>query len=184
MQKRLKEKQEAYDAQWDNGKGSHHPDYDPTIPAGIKVRQRKLSQCSLAYADMLDDAGAATTANKSPPHPLQAQADRATEELYNAIVKNDLAAVYDKIAEGADVNFVFGAAYSCPEGYTPLMVACHRYTGYGSLGIEAQSSLQGCGGAPLAAVAAATSLGPTYLPACMHMQGPPGVCQGPAACWC
>jgi hypothetical protein len=54
------------------------------------------------------------------------QADRATEELYNAIVRNDLSAVYDKISEGADVNFVFGAAYSCPEGYTPLMVACHR----------------------------------------------------------
>lgn len=29
MAKRLKQKQEAYDAQWDNGKGSHHPDYDP-----------------------------------------------------------------------------------------------------------------------------------------------------------
>lgn len=54
------------------------------------------------------------------------QADRATEELYNAIVRNDLAAVYSKIEEGADVNFVFGAAYSCQEGYTPLMVACHR----------------------------------------------------------
>lgn len=27
---------------------------------------------------------------------------------------------------GADVNFVFGKAYKCPEGYTPLMVACHR----------------------------------------------------------
>lgn len=54
------------------------------------------------------------------------QADRATEELYNAIVKNDLACVYDKIAEGADVNFVFGEAYGSPEGYTPLMVACHR----------------------------------------------------------
>lgn len=54
------------------------------------------------------------------------QADRATEELYNAIVKNDLHTVYEKINDGADVNFVFGAAYSCPEGYTPLMVACHR----------------------------------------------------------
>eukprot|EP00955_Chlamydomonas_euryale_P027698 292322-Chlamydomonas_euryale.AAC.13 len=34
--------------------------------------------------------------------------------------------VYDKIDAGADVNFVFGVAYSCPEGYTPLMVAAHR----------------------------------------------------------
>ncbi|KAI3428739.1 hypothetical protein D9Q98_007562 [Chlorella vulgaris] len=51
---------------------------------------------------------------------------RETEELYNAIVKNDIALVYKKIEEGADVNFVFGRAYRCPEGYTPLMVAAHR----------------------------------------------------------
>ena len=34
--------------------------------------------------------------------------------------------MYKKIEEGADINFVFGHAYKCPEGYTPLMVACHR----------------------------------------------------------
>jgi hypothetical protein len=34
--------------------------------------------------------------------------------------------VYKKIEEGADVNFVFGSAYGCPEGYTPLMAAAHR----------------------------------------------------------
>ena len=34
--------------------------------------------------------------------------------------------IYKKIEEGADVNFVFGAAYGCPEAYTPLMSACHR----------------------------------------------------------
>ena len=34
--------------------------------------------------------------------------------------------MYQKIEEGADVNFVFCSAYSCPEGYTPLMVAAHR----------------------------------------------------------
>ena len=32
----------------------------------------------------------------------------------------------DLAAAGADINFVFGSAYKCPEGYTPLMVACHR----------------------------------------------------------
>ena len=31
-----------------------------------------------------------------------------------------------QIEEGADVNFVFGSAYSCNEGYTPLMAAAHR----------------------------------------------------------
>ena len=34
--------------------------------------------------------------------------------------------MYKKIEEGADVNFVFGLAYGCPEGYTPLMAAAHR----------------------------------------------------------
>lgn len=43
------------------------------------------------------------------------RADRATEELYHAIVRDDLQAVYDKIEEGADVNYVFADAYRCPE---------------------------------------------------------------------
>ena len=42
------------------------------------------------------------------------KANRPTEELYNAIVKNDVRKVYAKIDEGADVNFVFGRAYQCP----------------------------------------------------------------------
>ena len=54
------------------------------------------------------------------------KASRETEELLNAIVKNDVKLVYKKIEEGADINFVFGAAYGCPEGYTPLMTAAHR----------------------------------------------------------
>ena len=29
MKKRQKEVESAYEAQWDGGKGSHHPDYDP-----------------------------------------------------------------------------------------------------------------------------------------------------------
>ena len=42
------------------------------------------------------------------------------------MVKNDVAGVYDALDAGADANFVFGAAYGCPEGYTPLMTAAHR----------------------------------------------------------
>lgn len=91
MKKRQKEVESAYEAQWDGGKGSHHPDYDPEA-AGEDVTK----------------------------------ASRETEELYNAIVKNDIKLVYKKIEEGADVNFVFGRAYRCPDGYTPLMVASHR----------------------------------------------------------
>lgn len=91
MRKRQTEKEEAYEAQWDNGRGSHHPDYDPYVQDGNAVK-----------------------------------ASRETEELYNAIVKNDIKTVYQKISEGADVNFVFGPAYQCRGGYTPLMVASHR----------------------------------------------------------
>jgi hypothetical protein len=43
MQKRLKEKQDAYDAQWDNGNGSHHPDYDPAA-VGPNVVKASCSQ--------------------------------------------------------------------------------------------------------------------------------------------
>ncbi|KAK3268811.1 hypothetical protein CYMTET_22718 [Cymbomonas tetramitiformis] len=91
MTKRQKAIDEAYEAQWDAGKGSHHPDYDPECP--------------------VEDAK---------------KASRETEELLNAIVKNDVTLIYKKIEEGADVNFVFGKAYGCPEGYTPLMSAAHR----------------------------------------------------------
>ena len=61
------------------------------------------------------------------PHPPNVSNQPALpQELYNAIVKNDIKLVYKKIEEGADVNFVFGRAYRCPDGYTPLMVASHR----------------------------------------------------------
>jgi hypothetical protein len=79
MKRRRAEADAAYEAQWSDGKGSHHPDYDPTVPCGEK-------------------------------------ASRMTEELYNAIVKNDIRLVYRKIEEGADINFVFGTPYSCTEG--------------------------------------------------------------------
>lgn len=133
MRKRQNEKDAAYEAQWDSGRGSHHPDYDP-----------------VAFGEGV------------------LKASRQTEELYNAIVKNEIKLVYQKISEGAalrplfptvlsttqwpwslrskqhpwctsrqaverccvlagaDVNFVFGEAYQCSGGYTPLMVASHR----------------------------------------------------------
>ncbi len=79
MKKRQKEADDAYEAMWDGGRGSHHPDYDPdAVGEGV------------------------------------VKASRPTEELYNMIVKNDVRKVYQKIDEGADVNFVFGRAYQCP----------------------------------------------------------------------
>jgi len=91
MMRRQRELEAKYEAQWDAGKGSHHPDYDPAATGDDVVK-----------------------------------ASRETEELLNAIIKNDIKLCYKKIEEGADVNFVFGRAYQCPEGYTPLMSACHR----------------------------------------------------------
>ncbi|KAK9916075.1 hypothetical protein WJX75_008265 [Coccomyxa subellipsoidea] len=91
MKKRQKEADDVYEAQWDSGRGSHHPDYDPYARGDDVVK-----------------------------------ASRETEELYNAIVKNDIKKVYKKIEEGADVNFAFGTAYRSRECYTPLMVAAHR----------------------------------------------------------
>ena len=91
MMKRQRALEAEYEAQWDNGKGSHHPDYDPTVTGDDVVK-----------------------------------ASRETEELLNAIIKNDIKLVYKKIEEGADVNFVFGRAYKCEQGYTPLMCAAHR----------------------------------------------------------
>lgn len=76
MRKRQKELDDSYEAQWNGGLGSHHPDYDPE-----------------AYGDDV------------------VKGSRETEELLNAIIKNDLKKVYKKIEEGADVNFVFGTAY-------------------------------------------------------------------------
>ena len=38
MQKRQQEMQEHYEAQWNEGKGSHHPDYDPKA-AGPDARK-------------------------------------------------------------------------------------------------------------------------------------------------
>lgn len=65
MTKRQKEKDDAYEAQWDSGRGSHHPDFDPYAFGNTVVK-----------------------------------ASRQTEELYNAIVKNDIKLVYQKISEG------------------------------------------------------------------------------------
>lgn len=91
MKKRAAEAAAAYDAAWDGGRGSHHPDFDPdTVSAGAP------------------------------------RATRATEELYNAIVSDDVDAVYAALDAGADPGFEFGAAYRSPEGYTPLMAAAHR----------------------------------------------------------
>ena len=106
MRKRIAEAAASYDACWDGGRGSHHPDYDPA-----SERERKLEQ----------ERGGVDVAS-SPWR----RADRPTEELYAAIVADDLPAVYRKLEEGADPNFEFGLSYRSKEGYSLLMVAAHR----------------------------------------------------------
>lgn len=78
MRKRQKEKDDAYEAEWDDGRGSHHPDYDP-----------------YACGDGV------------------AKASRQTEELYNAIVKNDIKLVYQKIAQGIPCRHLLSPAFGC-----------------------------------------------------------------------
>ena len=95
MRKRRAEAAAAYEACWDGGQGSHHPDFDP----------------------------AALLAGGTKPAP---RASRPTEELYNAIVADDVTAVYAALEAGADAGWEFGKAYRTVEGYTPLMVAAHR----------------------------------------------------------
>ena len=101
MRKRRAEAAAAYEACWDGGKGSHHPDFDPSALL----------------------AGGASSAASSPP---PRRASRATEELYNAIVADDVGAAYAALEAGAEPGFEFGRAYRTAEGYTPLMAAAHR----------------------------------------------------------
>jgi ankyrin repeat protein len=49
-----------------------------------------------------------------------------TEELYLAVVADDVEKTYSLIESGAKIDHVFNHAYSCPEGYTSLMAAAHR----------------------------------------------------------
>ena len=119
MRKRIAEAAAQYDACWDSGRGSHHPDYDPS-----SERERKLEEEENGGVDISSSSSSSSSSSRSSS--LWRRADRPTEELYAAIVADDLPAVYRKLEEGADPNFEFGLSYRSKEGYTPLMVAAHR----------------------------------------------------------
>lgn len=125
MRKRIAEAAAAYDACWDGGRGSHHPDYDPSSE---RERQREREEQEQENSNNSNDNnGLSRKSSPSPSSPsLWKRADRATEELYAAIVADDVPAIYRKLEEGADPNHEFGLAYRSREGYTPLMVAAHR----------------------------------------------------------
>jgi len=105
MRKRIAEAAASYEACWDNGRGSHHPDYSPDSEHEREnEKKRGISSSSSLWK----------------------RADRATEELYAAIVADDVPQIYKKLEEGADPNHEFGLSYKSREGYTLLMVAAHR----------------------------------------------------------
>ena len=58
MRRRQAERQAAYDAQWDDGRGSHHPDFDPTA-AGAKASRCAAAAAARAAAAALLRAAAA-----------------------------------------------------------------------------------------------------------------------------
>ena len=118
MRKRIAEAAAAYDACWDQGKGSHHPDYDPSSERERKLEEEK----GISFSSSSSSSSSRSSCSSSKWR----RADRATEELYAAIVADDLPAVYRKLEEGADPNFEFGRAYRSKEGYSLLMVAAHR----------------------------------------------------------
>lgn len=49
MKKRQAAIDESYEAQWDGGKGSHHPDYDPTADGSdVKKASRETEELLMA----------------------------------------------------------------------------------------------------------------------------------------
>ena len=140
------------DAQWDDGKGSHHPDYDPRADgtnvlkasreteelfnAIVKVRplprplgrpeyrssRRRGKENRRASGTTPRKAPVAASPNRSP-RPDPYPDPRAPPRI---APQNDVRLIYKKIEEGADVNFVFGNAYGCPRGTPRLMSACNR----------------------------------------------------------
>lgn len=114
MKKRQKEIEQKYEEQWDGGKGSHHPDYDPEAVSlsrlGWACRIDRLDQArdsepsyAARSAMVLPPWAAASNAQLPTPLPVcrallssalgvqhgddVIKASRETEELYNAIVK-------------------------------------------------------------------------------------------------
>ena len=124
MKKRQTAIDEAYEAMWDGGKGSHHPDYQPTASGpGVNKATREPEELLNAVIKARRAARDARRSRAALAGMRDATAERARAA---SRAQNDIRLVYKKIEEGADVNFVFGPAYGCPEGYTPLMAAAHR----------------------------------------------------------
>lgn len=81
MKKRQKEAEAAYEAQWDGGKGSHHPDFDPEAVSRqgqcVKLLSAVLGQPCIAgtrdtsrcHAQPRMQRGGVTHSEQHPPCP-------------------------------------------------------------------------------------------------------------------
>jgi hypothetical protein len=120
MARRQRERDAAYEAQWDGGRGSHHPDYDPSAAGGLKASRCALTVLRVCFAEVVvafcdglwKRFGQLVLLASPPPTqaptnhstPLQKPCNHnrsATEELYLAIVEDDVGRVYDRIDAGA-----------------------------------------------------------------------------------
>jgi hypothetical protein len=142
-------------SQWDDGKGSHHPDYDPTakgpnvekasreteelLAAIVKVRRARArpdatrGEIPSRRVDRRARGKSDTEKSRREPNrfpnrslPPRRSRRRLAPSPTPRAAQNDIRLIYKKIEEGADVNFVFGSAYGSKNGYTPLMSAAHR----------------------------------------------------------
>lgn len=113
MKKRQAAIDESYEAQWDGGRGSHHPDYDPTADGSDVVKAtRETEELLMAIIKVRGEA------------PLRARGVRCETKCppparWPRPTQNDIRLVYKKIEEGADVNFVFGKAYGACSATSP-----------------------------------------------------------------
>ena len=126
MQKRQRELEEKYEAMWDSGKGSHHPDFDPEAKGeGVVKASREteeVSTCRRAGIDLRTDQKKASHGHHQERHQARVQGEgpcaaspapglRPSPPARSALCRGErargLTPSPQKIEEGADVNFCF-----------------------------------------------------------------------------
>lgn len=79
LKKRQAAIDEAYESQWDGGKGSHHPDYDPTAGLGAVKATREMEELLNAIIKVRPRRwGRGGGPPRSPDAPLPRAASRTT----------------------------------------------------------------------------------------------------------
>ena len=79
MQKRQRELEEKYEAMWDSGKGSHHPDFDPEAKGeGVVKASRETEEvrtCRRAGIDLRTDQKKASHGHHQERHQARVQGE-------------------------------------------------------------------------------------------------------------